>query len=84
MSFVSFLGAISFCVDVCAEEQEKEEKHSVVDEYIYTYNDSISFPVSYNIDEIVVVGYGVAHKKDLTGANATLSPSQSVQGVVLM
>lgn len=80
MSFVSFLGAISFCVDVCAEEQEKEEKHSVVDEYIYTYNDSISFPVSYNIDEIVVVGYGVARKKDLTGANATLSPSQSVQG----
>lgn len=65
MSFASLSVAMSLCVDVMAQEVDV---------------DSLYAEPEYEIDEFVVVGYGVAHKKDLTGANATLSPTHSLQG----
>ncbi len=61
----SLLVAIISCADVIAQEQNV---------------DSLYAEPEYEIDEFVVVGYGVAHKKDLTGANSSLTPTQAIQG----
>lgn len=39
-------------------------------------------PFAQSLDEVVVVGYGTARKKDLTGSVATVSPKDFNQGVV--
>ncbi len=59
-----------FCVDLNAYTGSLKEENV----------DSLYVEPEYEMDEFVVVGYGVARKKDLTGANATLSPSLSIQG----
>lgn len=71
----SFTAAMFFCANVEAQALPVDAKD--VDAQSV---DSLFAAQEYEMDEFVVVGYGVARKKDLTGANATLSPSVQIQG----
>lgn len=83
---IASLTAATFFFPVIAQEQIDDTLHSgskilELRDTVYTLNpDSDEFEWAISIDEFVVVGYGVANKKDLTGANASFYPSKSIQG----
>ncbi len=76
MYVASLSVAMSICADMNAQVQKGDS--SLVEPYDGYYESVV--PELTELDEFVVVGYGVARKKDLTGANSTLSPSQQIQG----
>lgn len=72
MNIASLLVAVSFCIGAEAQNfNEDSLTATVADESIL---DSTKL---YEIDELVVVGYGVPRKSVLTGANSSLSAVQS-------
>ncbi|MCQ2188533.1 MAG: SusC/RagA family TonB-linked outer membrane protein [Paludibacteraceae bacterium] len=69
---------MSFCVGVWSQGKGIGEDSLKSEEDM---SKTVFDPIfNYDIDEFVVVGYGVARKKDLTGANSTITLTKSIQG----